>query len=137
MTQWSSVTVVEIELERNERHALALDRADQLVDLPAVHQQLARPLRRMIEAVRLKIFRDVRVDEPDLAAARVGIGLGDRRLPEPQRFHFGPGQRDARFHRLVDEVIETRLAVVSYHAPLLFRFRHGPVSGLSECRGFP
>src|SRR5258708_37268025 len=40
--------VVEIELERHQRHALALDRADQLVDLALVQQQLARALLRMI-----------------------------------------------------------------------------------------
>src|SRR5262249_42967268 len=88
--------VVEIELERDERHPLALDRSRQLVDLPAVQQELARPLGRMIEAAALQIFRNVRVDEPDLPAARIGIGLGDRRLALAQRLHLGPGEGDAR-----------------------------------------
>src|SRR5262245_4129168 len=39
--------VVEIDLERHDGHALALDRAHQLVDLPLVQQQLSRPLRRV------------------------------------------------------------------------------------------
>src|SRR3984893_5028503 len=39
--------VVEVKLERHDGHAVALDRADQLVDLPLVQQQLARPLGRV------------------------------------------------------------------------------------------
>src|SRR6476659_167222 len=59
--------LVERALERHEGHALALDRADQLVDLPLVQQQLARALRRVIEAAGLLVFGDVGVDQPDLA----------------------------------------------------------------------
>src|SRR4029077_12338422 len=51
--------VVEIELERHERHALALDRADRLADLALVQQELARALRRVIEAPGLQVFGDV------------------------------------------------------------------------------
>src|ERR1044071_4229263 len=62
--------VVEIELERHQRHAFALDRADQLADLALVQQQFARTLRRVIEAPGLQILGDVGVDQPDLAAPR-------------------------------------------------------------------
>src|SRR5271155_3888514 len=61
---------VKIELERHQRHAFTLDRAEQFVDLPAMQQEFPRPLRRVVEAVRLLIFGYVRVDEPDLAVAR-------------------------------------------------------------------
>src|SRR5438874_1596458 len=57
-------SVVEIEPQRHERHALALDSADQLVDLAFMQQQLARALRRMIEAAGLQIFGDVGIDQP-------------------------------------------------------------------------
>src|ERR1700728_541110 len=100
---------VEIELERNERHALALDRADEFVDLALMQQQLARPFRRVIGAVGLQVCRVVGVDQPELAAAGVGVGLRDRRLALAQRLHLGAGQRDAGLHGLVDEVIEARL----------------------------
>jgi hypothetical protein len=60
---------VEIQLQRNHRESLPLDRADQLVDLALVQQQLARPLRRMIVAPGLRIFRDVGVDQPEFAGA--------------------------------------------------------------------
>src|SRR6476469_3391209 len=66
--------LVEIELERHERHAFALDRSHQLVDLATVKQEFAHPLGRMIEAAALQIFRDVGVDQPDFVAASVRIG---------------------------------------------------------------
>src|SRR5665213_2420989 len=46
--------LVEIELERNECHAVAFHRADQLVDLPAMQQQFARPFGCVVEAVGLQ-----------------------------------------------------------------------------------
>src|ERR1700728_1521628 len=118
---------VEIELERDERHALALDRTDELVDLPAVQQELARPLRRMIEAVCLLVFGNVRVDQPYLAATAVRVGFTDRRLAETQRFHLRTGESDAGFECFVDEVIETGLAVVGEDAELPFSLRHAAV----------
>src|ERR1700722_6085671 len=56
--------VVEEQLERHDGHALAVDRYRELVDLATVQQQLARPLRRMIEPAGLEVFRDVGVDQP-------------------------------------------------------------------------
>src|SRR5689334_6039243 len=44
-----AASLVEIELKRHHRHALALDRAGELVDLPLVQQQLARPFGQMIK----------------------------------------------------------------------------------------
>src|SRR3954454_2086716 len=74
--------VVEIELERHERHAFALDRTHQLVDLATVKEKLADALGRMIEAAALQIFRDIGVDQPDFAAASVRIGFCDRCLTQ-------------------------------------------------------
>src|SRR5262249_4727475 len=85
---------VEIKLERNKRHALALDCSDQFVDLPAMQQKLAWPFWRVVEAVRLQVLGNVGIDQPDLAAAGIGIGFGDCRLAGPQRFHFRAGERD-------------------------------------------
>src|ERR1700733_1886214 len=58
---------VEIKLERDQRHAFAIDRAHQAVDLLLVQQELAWPLRLMVETVGLQIFRDIGVDQPNLA----------------------------------------------------------------------
>src|SRR5215475_10701512 len=77
--------LVEIELERHERHALALHRARQLVDLAPMQKQPARPLGQMVKAAGLQVFGNVGVDQPDLAAARVGVRFPDARLALPQR----------------------------------------------------
>src|SRR5215510_12195537 len=58
--------LVEIELERHQRHALALDCARELVDLALVQQQPARPLGEMVEAAGLQVFGNVGIDQPDL-----------------------------------------------------------------------
>src|SRR5262245_66452791 len=87
--------LVEIKLERHQRHALALDGAYKLVDLAAVKKELAHALGRMVETAALQIFWDIGVDEPDLAAARIGVGFGYGRLAGAQRFHLGAGKGDA------------------------------------------
>ena len=70
-------------------------------------------LRLVVEAVRLQIFRDVGVEEPDLAAATARHRLSPIvALPLAQRLHLRAGQRDARLEGLADLVIEARLAVV-------------------------
>ena len=48
---------------------LAIDRADHAADLALVEEQLPRPARLMVEAVGLQIFRNIGVDQPDLAVA--------------------------------------------------------------------
>src|SRR5580765_4852105 len=65
---------VEIEAQRNERHALALDRGGELVGLVLVDEQLALAARLMIETARHRIFGDVGVDEEQLAILRIGVG---------------------------------------------------------------
>src|SRR5437879_13522313 len=60
--------VVEIDFQRHDRHALALDRADQLVDLALMQQELAWPLRLMVEAAGLLVLRVVGVAQQQLAA---------------------------------------------------------------------
>src|SRR4051812_8726557 len=59
--------LVEIDLERHDRHALALHGPDQLVHLALVQQQFARAPRLVVEAVRLEIFGDIGVKEIELA----------------------------------------------------------------------
>src|SRR5262245_47012783 len=113
---------VEIELERHERHAIALDRPHQLVNLPAVQEQFAHALGRMIEAAGLQVFGDVGIDEPDLAAAGVRIGLRNRRLALPQRLYLRTGERDAGFKGLVDLIVESRLAIVGDDPNVAVRF---------------
>src|ERR1051325_456037 len=104
--------VVEIDLERHDGHALALDRTHQLVDLAAMQQELARPLRRMVEATGLLVFGDVGVDQPQFTVTRRRVGLSDAGLAGAQRLDLAAGERHARLEGLVDRVIEPRLAVI-------------------------
>src|SRR5262245_24136318 len=119
---FGAALVVEIELERHQRHALALDRADQLADLAAVEEELADTLGRVVEAAGLQIFRNIGIDEPDLATARIGISLRDGGLALPQRFHLRPSERDAGLERLADLVVESGLAIVGDDASFVVRF---------------
>ena len=61
---------------------------------------------------RLQIFRNIGINQPDLAATRVGIRLGDRGLASTQRFYLAAGERDAGLEDLANGVVEARLAVI-------------------------
>ena len=109
--QLGPAALVEIQLQQNQRHALPIDRAHQLVDLLLVQQQLARPLRLVVEAVGLQVFRNIGVDQPYLAVLGIGIGFRDRGLAVAQRLDLGAGQRNPGLNRIVDRIVETGLAV--------------------------
>src|SRR5262249_60484274 len=85
-------------------------------------KELADALGRVVETSSLQIFRDIGVDEPDLAATRIGIGFRDGGLALPQRFHLRPGERDADLHRLADLVVEPGFAIVGDDASFVVRF---------------
>ena len=57
----------DVELQRDERQALRLRAAQELVDLVAMEQELPIPLRLVVRAVAALPGRDVRPDEPRLA----------------------------------------------------------------------
>src|SRR5690606_2672549 len=103
---------VEVDRERDQRHALALDRADHLLDLALMEQQLARPLGLVIEAVAVAELGNVGIDQPGLAIMHVRIALGDRALAAPQALHFGARQRDPGFEHVFDEILEPRAPVL-------------------------
>src|SRR3954463_8038733 len=95
---------VEIDRQRDQRHALACDAGAQTIDLALVEQQLSRPLRLMVVTVAMAELGDVGVDQEDLVSLHLGIALGDRALAEAQRLHLGAGQRDAGLEDLVEKI---------------------------------
>src|SRR5262249_51272017 len=107
---------------RYDRHAFAFDRTHEAIDLPLLQQQFACPLGRVVEAARLQVFRDIRIDQPELAGACIGVGFRNRRFSGAQRFHLAAGQHHPRLEGFPNRVIEARLAVVGDHleAPLGF-----------------
>src|SRR3978361_662138 len=71
------------------------------------------PLRLMVEAVALQIFRDVRIDEKRFSlAVDADVTLGDRRLSGAQGFDLGAGQGDASLEDLADLIVEARAPII-------------------------
>src|SRR4030088_3595469 len=95
---------IEIELQRHDGAALALDGADQLVDLLAVQQELARPARLVIEAGARGVFRVVGIPHPGPPALLGDVGFADQTAPAAQRLDLGAGQSEPRLEGLLDEV---------------------------------
>src|SRR4029453_16932944 len=116
--------LVEIDLERHDRHAVTLDGAEEAGDLACVQQQLARPGRCMTVAGGAGVFGDMGVDEIELAAFVRGVRLGDVGPSRPQRLHLGALERDARFEFLLDVVVEARLPVLGAELAALALRRH-------------
>jgi len=110
--QLRPAAIVEIDAQRHDRHALALDRLRKLRQLALLEQKLPQALGLVVEAIARLIFGDRRVDEPSLAlAVDMRVALGDRRLAGAQRFDLRAGQREAGVERLAELVIEARLAI--------------------------
>ena len=106
-----AAALVEIDCERHQGNAFALDRAHQAVDLAAMQQELARPSRDMVEA-RGGILGEMRVDEVEVAFALDDIGLVDAVEPLPQYLYFGAAKLHARLERALDVVVVTRSPVL-------------------------
>src|SRR5581483_5663540 len=115
---------IEIELERHERHALALDGPEQFLDLALVQEKLARPGRGVSVTPRLRVLRDMGVDQINLAAFIRGVGLGDVGLAGPQRLHLRAGELNARLELFLDVVVEARLPVLGDELAALALRRH-------------
>ena len=62
-----------------------------------------------------KIFADMEIHEPNLAASDHAVGVTQVGLAFAQRFHFGAKQHHARFQLLKKVVIVRSGAVLSHH----------------------
>src|SRR4029453_10202562 len=65
----------DVQPERADRLPPGLGRAEQLVELGWMEQQLARPLRLVVVAVALLERRDVRADQPRLPVLDPGVRI--------------------------------------------------------------
>src|SRR3954470_5524511 len=118
-----------VERERNERVALALDRADELVDLCAVEEQLARAPVFGDDVRRGRDQRhDRRAEQEDLAGLHDRVRIAEIHAPGAQALHFPAFERDAGLVMLVDVILVARALVQRDRAAtvlvLAFRFRH-------------
>src|SRR3989338_4610211 len=80
-------SIIEVDAERHKGHALAVNLAQQPVDLALVHQELAGGPGLVGGGTGGGVFRDVGVVEVKLAAAIGGIGLADGGAALAQRLH--------------------------------------------------
>jgi hypothetical protein len=80
-----------------------------------------------------KIFADMAVHEPDLAAANHAVGVPQVGFTLAEGFHFGAKQHHARFQLLKEVIIVGSGAVLGHDQLCLFflflrRFSHGKLS---------
>src|SRR5579862_4572316 len=99
-----AAALVEIDGERHDGNAVALDRAQNPVDLAAMKQEPTLPPRLVIEP-RRGIDGDLRVDEDDLVALLGRIGFGDAAETLAQHLHLGADELDAGLERVLDEIV--------------------------------
>src|SRR4029077_16952903 len=104
-------SVLEIEPQRHERQALLGHARGELVDLPAVSEQLAVARGLVIRAIPLRVGLDRAAHEPQLPPALLRERLAQRDLAGAQRLDLGARERDARLEALENVKLVPRLAV--------------------------
>jgi hypothetical protein len=109
--QLGLATLVDVDPERDERQALRLRLAEELVDLGPMEEQLPVPFRLVVLAAGALPRGDVGPDEPGLAALDPGEGIGQVDLAGPDRLDLGAGQGDAGLDRVFDRELVSRPAI--------------------------
>src|SRR4051794_5257827 len=106
------LAVLEVERQRHERQAALLRLPDELRDLLAVQQQLARAARLVVGPRALVVLRDVRVLEPHLAVLHVGVGVDQRRATRAQRLDLGSLEHEPGLEHVLQVVVVPGLLVL-------------------------
>ena len=92
----------EIEAERDDRQALRLRLAEQLIDLGAVEEQLPLPLGLVVVTVGLLERSDVGADQPGLVALDARVRIGEVDLAGADGLDLGAGQDEAGLECVLD-----------------------------------
>src|SRR6266568_702336 len=88
-------SLLEVERERDEGVAALLHLASDLLDLLAVHEELAVAQRKVPEQGRRRVLADAAVDEEQLRAARLCVGVRQGEVSPAEGLHLAPGEREA------------------------------------------
>src|SRR6266536_77882 len=104
--------VLEVEPRGDERQALLGDLRGELVDLAAVEEKPAVSVGVVRLDRGLLVGRDVRADEPELAAPGIGVGALQHRVALPQRLHLAAGELETGLDALEQVVLAPRTAVL-------------------------
>ena len=118
-----TTVLIEIETEWHERQSFFVSPHCKSAILAAVHEQLARPFRLVVEMVGLAVLRDVRPDEPNLAFDDAAISLRERNRSDSQTFDLATDQHNSTFECVKNGIIVPRFAVFTDH-PLVRIFRN-------------
>src|SRR5262245_54369466 len=101
-----------VETERYQREPTLLDLAPQALQLPAVHQELPRPLRLVPELARRSVGADVGAHQEELLAEEASVGVLQVRAVVAQGFHLAAGQDETGLEALEDVVVVEGPAVL-------------------------
>jgi len=103
--------VLEIQAQRDQRHAVLHHARVQLDDLALVHQQPPGPHRIQIEDIAVLIGADVDAADEELAILDRTVGVLQIDVAAADGFDLGPGQLDAGLEALQNKVFMKGLAV--------------------------
>src|SRR5688572_25246472 len=74
----------EVQLEWNQCEALSFDGPDEPTNLSLVKQQLSRTTRLVIDVSTATVWRNICIQQPELAAFYYAVGIADVRAPVAQ-----------------------------------------------------
>jgi hypothetical protein len=77
---------------------------DEPIDLPAIEQQLAPSKGIVIPGSAGLVFRNVKVYQPRLSGANLGVGLAQRSFPFTKSLDFGAYEDQASF-KLIQQLV--------------------------------
>lgn len=104
--------VPEINLGRDDGHALLLSLNDEPVNLSSVQEQLSFPQRVMIPGAARQIFGYVAIDQPSFASTNFGECFAKRTLPFPESLDLSTDQNDSGLEAVQELVVVGGAAVL-------------------------
>src|SRR5687767_5016944 len=96
---------LEVEAERDERHAFARDGALDAIDLVLLRECLSRTARLVRERVRHREGRDVELLQPELAVLHRGERVDDLDLLIAHRLHLAADEHETALELLLDVIV--------------------------------
>ena len=112
------VLALEVQLEWNERIALARDKTDELHDLPFMKEKLFFAQGIAVKDIALLLGADMYAEGKDLAVPYVAVGVLEIGTPGTQGFDLRAEQSNTGLVRIFNKIIVMRLAVFRQDAVL-------------------
>lgn len=109
-------SLFEMQAEWNERQSLLLNGNAKAIQFLAMNQELTGAVRIVIGAIAVRVWRNMRADEPKLAIVDASVCFGDRCFSISDRFDLGASEDDTGLNRLQNVKIMERAPVAGYHA---------------------